>query len=49
MVSRKLTKGLVQQDEIDKHNKKLVDDTENSEYLNLETLAEGITGKSGLR
>lgn len=49
MVSRGLNKGHVLQDDVEKHMKKLSDDTSNSEYLNLEILLEGIGGKSGLR
>jgi hypothetical protein len=49
MVQRALNKGLVQQDDIDKHLKKLPDDSANCYYMNLETLSEGVSGKSGLR
>lgn len=49
MVSRGLSKGYVQQDDIDKHHKKLPDDAANAEYVNLDVLLEGVGGKSGLR
>ena len=49
MVQRGLNKGLVQQDEIDKHLKKLSDDAENADYIDLEVFFEGVGGKSGLR
>lgn len=49
MVQRALNKGLLQQDEVEKHEKKLADDGENAEYINLETFFEGVGGKSGLR
>lgn len=49
MVARKLSKGHIQQDEVEKHQKKLADDAANADYLNLEALFEGIGGKSGLR
>jgi len=49
MVSRGLSKGYVQQDDIEKHQKKLPDDSANADYINLEVLLEGVGGKSGLR
>ncbi|MEW6058190.1 MAG: hypothetical protein AB1540_16420 [Bdellovibrionota bacterium] len=49
MVQRGLSKGQLLQDDLDKHLKRLTDDGENADYLNLETILEGIGGKSGLR
>ena len=49
IVPRKLSKGLMLQEEVEKHNKKLVDDSENADYLNIETLLESVQGHSGLR
>ena len=49
MVARGLSKGYIQQVEVDKHLKKLPDDAANAEYINLEVLLEGVGGKSGLR
>lgn len=49
MVQRGLSKGLILKDDVDKHHKKLADDSENADYLNLSTLFESIGGKSGLR
>lgn len=49
MIARGLSKGLIQQDEVEKHQKKLADDEANADYINLDSLLEGIGGKSGLR
>jgi hypothetical protein len=49
MVARKLSKGLILQEEVDKHEKKLVDDSEIANYVNLEEALESVRGKSGLR
>lgn len=49
MVQRGLNKGLILQDEVEKHQKKLPDDAENAEFVSLDTFMEGIGGKSGLR
>lgn len=49
MVARKLSKGLILQDEVEKNEKKLVDDTENATSINLEEAFESVRGKSGLR
>lgn len=49
MVQRGLNKGLILQDEVEKHQKKLPDDSSNADYLNLEVILEGVGGKSGLR
>lgn len=49
MIQRGLNKGLLRHDDVDKHNKKLPDDAENGEYVNLETMLEALGGKSGLR
>jgi hypothetical protein len=46
---RKLSKGLMLQDELEKHCKKLIDDGENADYANIETLLESVKGHSGLR
>lgn len=49
IVPRKLNKGLLLQDEVDKHSKKLVDESDQAEYTNIQTLLENIEGQSGLR
>jgi hypothetical protein len=49
MIQRGLNKGLLLQDEVDKNQKKIADDSDNADYINTETLMESIGGKSGLR
>jgi hypothetical protein len=49
MVQRGLNKGLVLFDDIDKHLKKLPDEGENADYVDLDVFMEGVGGKSGLR
>lgn len=49
IVPRKLNKGLMLHEEVEKHSKKLVDDGENADYTNIETLLESVKGHSGLR
>lgn len=49
MTQRNLSKGLILQEEVEKHQKKLPDDTENADYIALDSFLEGIAGKSGLR
>lgn len=50
MVQRGLNKGLILLDEVEKNLKKLPDDSENAEYVNVETFFEGLsTNKAGLR
>lgn len=49
MVQRALTKGLILAEEVEKHSKKLTDDGENADFVRIDSLMEGVTGKSGLR
>ena len=50
MVQRGLNKGLVLLDDIEKHQKKLPDDSENAEFVSLDSFFEGLnTNKAGLR
>ncbi len=49
VIQRGLNKGLLQQDDVDKHHKKLPDDAANADYIDLEVFMEGVGGKSGLR
>jgi hypothetical protein len=49
IVARKLNKGQILADEVEKYEKKLADDTDNAEYVNLDATLEGVRGKSGLR
>lgn len=49
MVQRGLSKGLILADDVEKHLKKLTDDADNADYLNLDEVLEGLRGKSGLR
>lgn len=49
MIQRKLSKGLILQEEVEKNQRKLPDDTENADYVALDSFFEGLAGKSGLR
>lgn len=49
LVTRNVTKGQIGQEDVEKHVKKLVDESNHGDYMNLETLYESVTGKSGLR
>ena len=49
MINRGLSKGLITQDEVEKHKKSLSDDAETADYIDLEVLLESVKGKSGLR
>ena len=49
MVSRKLSKGLMLEEEVTKHESTLPDESENCAYVNLEELHNEIRGRSGLR
>jgi hypothetical protein len=46
MVERNLTRSVVTQDDVEKQVKKLPDDAENADWINIESLAEDGQGSS---
>lgn len=49
MVQRGLNKGLLLQDDVQKHLKKLSDENANADYVNVDELRQSVDGQSGLR
>lgn len=49
MIERSLNKAVLTHKEVEEQLKQLPDDGDNAAYMNLEELAQGTIGKSGLR